>query len=480
MTERRTTDKTGSLATEQAVKHRPGPRSEEAIYRHFVKILRQAAANCSEYGRQIGVELKFPLVREDGRAPDFGMIPALWSHLCSLGWQPVRDDVSGEVVGAKKSNKSGCTVASCETGYCKPEFSLAPVTGLGALEAAIHELREELRPYSDRYRVHFLGYGIQPVTTPSMQLLMGKSRARVWDTVFRSNRIVPPELGHDLHLFTINAASHVHVSVSEQEAVSLVNVFNGFSGAQIALTANSNIWRGRIDPVYVCVAEKFWDWWVPEVGRAGVPQEPFTDLADYARAIAQFRAVFVKRNLGPLLIEGYETFKDYYSQEQAVGIGLDGRKRTVVPAPADIDLHCTCCWHSARITRYGTVENRPNDQQPPDALPCVAALTLGLAEALAESEEELNRFEWRALRDARESACRSALLGMVASEPIAGLAGRLLLLARLGLQRRGLGEERYLEPLEKRLKRSRCPADDAVDMFQQGGAGMLAKARAFV
>ncbi len=480
MTERKTSHKTGSLATEQAVKHRPGPRSEVAIHRHFVKVLRQAGANRSEDGRQIGVELKFPLVREDGRAPDFGMIPALWSHLCSLGWQPVRDGVSGEVVGAKKSNKSGYTVASCETGYCKPEFSLAPVTDLLELSTAIGELREELRPYSDRYRVHFLGYGIQPVTAPSMELLMGKSRARVWDTVFRSNRIVPPESGHDLHLFTINAASHVHVSVSEEQAVPLVNVFNGFAGPQIALTANSRIWRGQVDPAYVCVAEKFWDWWVPEEGRAGVPQRPFRDLRDYAMTIAGFRPMFVKRSHGPLLIEGYETFKHYYSQERAAGVGLDGREVTVTPEPADIDLHCTCCWHPARITRYGTVENRPNDQQPPGALLCVAAFTLGLAEALGESQEELSRFEWYELRAARESACRSALRGMVGSQPIASLAGRLLELARLGLERRGLGEERFLEPLEERLKSGRCPSDDAVELFQQGGAERLVEARAFV
>ena len=480
MKEQKTGHKTDSLATEQGADHRPEPRSAEAIHRHFVEVLQQAEANRSEHGRQIGVELKFPLVLEDGCAPDSCVISALWEHLCSLGWQPVRDDLSGDVVGARKRTESGYTVASCETGYCKPEFSLAPVTNLVDLEAAVRKLREELRPYSDRYRVHFLGYGIQPLTAPSMHLLMSKSRARVWDAVFRSNRVVPPKSGHDLHLFTINAASHVHVSVSEEEAVPLVNMFNGFAGPQIALTANSRIWRGQVDPAYACVAEKFWDWWVPEEGRAGVPQESFTDLGDYARTIAGFRPVFVKRSHGPLLIDGYETFEHYYSQERAVGVGLDGREVTVTPEPADIDLHCTCCWHPARITRYGTVENRPNDQQPPGALLCVAALTLGLTETPDESQEELSRFEWHELRSARESACRSALRGMVGSQPIASLAGRLLELARLGLERRGLGEDQFLEPLEERLNSGRCPSDNAVEMFQQGGAETLVEARAFV
>ena len=69
---------------------------------------------------------------------------------------------------------------------------------------------------------------------------------------------------------------------------------------------------------------------------------------------------------------------------------------------------------------------------------------------------------------------------MVASQSIASLARRLLELARLGLERRGLGEERFLESLAERLESGRCPADDAVDLFQQGGAETLVEARAFV
>ncbi|MCK4376168.1 MAG: hypothetical protein KAX19_12590, partial [Candidatus Brocadiae bacterium] len=359
MNEQARNHRTCAVAVEQRAEHRPDGSSEEAIRDHFVKILRQAEASRSGDRHRIGVELKFPLVSEDGRAPDFGVIPALWEHLCSLGWEPVRDDVSGELVGARRRTESGDTVASCETGYCKPEFSLAPVTDLLELSTAIDELREELRPYSERHRVHFLGSGIQPVTPPSMDLRMAKSRARVWEEVFLSNNMVPPESGHDLHLFTINAASHVHINVSEEEAVPLVNIFNGFAGPQISLTANSRVWRGQVDPAYACVAEKFWDWWVLEEGRAGVPQRPFRDLRDYALTISGFRPVFVKRGDGPLLIEAYETFEQYYSQERAAGVGLDGREVTVTPEPADIDLHCTCCWPPARMTRHGTVENRP-------------------------------------------------------------------------------------------------------------------------
>ena len=452
----------------------------EAIHRHFAKVLQLAGDERSGGLRQIGAELKFPLVTEDGTAPASDVVPALWEHLCARDWEPVRDDVTGQVVGARNAADGGFTVASCETGYCKPEFALAPVTSLGDLESAISALRDDLAPYAEKQRVHFLGYGIQPVTAPSMRLAMDKSRTRVWDQVFRSNRIVPPTLGHDLHLFTVNAASHVHVSVAEDEAVPLVNVLNGFAGPQIAMTANSAVWRGQVDPVYRCVAEKFWDWWIPDEGRVGIPPTPFADLRDYARVMAAYRPAFVRRPDGPLLIDGHETFGHYFAQEHADAVGLDGEEAIVEPVPADIDLHCTCVWHAARITRYGTVENRPNDQQPPMDLAGVAALTLGLTEALPEALEELSGQDWRQLRTARESACRLALRGTIGVGPISAIAGRLLEMAHLGLERRGLGEERLLEPFAARVRERRSPSDDAAALFERRGAEALVEERALV
>jgi hypothetical protein len=42
-----------------------------------------------------------------------------------------------------------------------------------------------------------------------------------------------------------------------------------------------------------------------------------------------------------------------------------------------------------------------NDQQPPDALLAVSALTLGLVSALVEAKEELSSYDWQALRQMR-------------------------------------------------------------------------------
>lgn len=450
----------------------------DPIYEHFMRCFRDAVAERDGRERRIGAELKFPLVRPDGSAVDYQMIHRLWDFLQEQGWSPKRDAASGRVVGATRPGERNDTLASCETGYCKTEFSMAHVSDLLALQRSIDELCDQLRRFAERENVRFLCYGIHPRTRPSQRLLMKKGRTSVWDEVFGSNRHIPPEEGDDFHLFTINSASHVHLSVSEEEAVKAVNVFNGFAPAQIALTAHSSVWRGEADPEHNCVAEKFWDWWMPDANRVGVPQRPFSDIRDYVHTIADLRPVYVKREQGPVVLTNYESFSDYYAESEAVGYDVDGNEVSVVPLESDIDLHNSCYWFNARISRHYTLENRTNDQQPADALPCIAALSLGLVTALDGAEEEVLAHDWDDIRRARDHACKSGLDGQSPPVDLEGLAGRMLAVAREGLESRGLGEEEFLHPLEERLEQHTCPADAARELAVNEGIESLVENRA--
>ncbi|MFW6256095.1 MAG: hypothetical protein ACOC54_04675, partial [Candidatus Sumerlaeota bacterium] len=300
-----------------------------------------ALAKHDGLGRRIGAEFKFPLVQMDGKAVPYETVEALWRFLeKDLGWKPEIDSVSGKVVGARTPGEYNETVASCETGYCKVEFSFAHVGCLQDLEKMVKDLRKSLKPFCERENVVLLGYGIHPGTPPGRELLMKKSRAGVWDKLYHSNRHIPPADGHDLHLFTVNAASHCHLSVSKEEAIPLVNTLNGFSGAQIALTADSSVWRGAVDPHLLCVSERFWDWWMPEKNRIGVPDKAFKNLEDYVEEIASMKPVFVKRNGIPYILEKYETFREYYETGRAQGIDPES-------CPSDLRAAAVHDWESA-------------------------------------------------------------------------------------------------------------------------------------
>ncbi|HIJ72611.1 MAG TPA: hypothetical protein HPP83_00785 [Candidatus Hydrogenedentes bacterium] len=448
-----------------------------AIYERFQSGICDPTADIAPGKVRIGAELKFPFVNPDGTAVSQDKLFSLWEFLCTRGWRPVEDALTGRIVGARKPGERNDTIASYETGYPKPEFALAHVGDLHQLQADLEDLVQELRFFSEQRDVRFLGYGIHPVTPPSKDLLMKKARSSFWDIAFPSNEVIPPERGDDVHLFTINAASHVHISVPPESVIQAVNVLNGFAGAQIALTANSSVWRNEVDPRLQCVSEKLWDWWEPAAGRVGVPKRPFEDMLDYCRFVTELEPVYVQRDGQPLIPREYASFADYFSQDTARAANLDGEEVKIIPLPEDVELHNSCYWFNARISRYYTVENRVFDQQPADSLLCPAALTLGLTSESDEAWEELRAYDWQTLRQTRDAACEKVLLGAVNGLSLRTLATRTIEIAERGLRKRGLGEEQFLEPLKQRLDSAVCPSAAAVELFKTQGIQGLVEAR---
>jgi len=423
---------------------------------------------------RVGVELKFPVVQLDGAAATRGQLAAMFQHLVDVGWSAQRE--GDRLTGATRPGEMNDTVASCETGYCKAEFSLAHTGDLHAMAKQVDELRATLQPFCEAAGVALIGCGIHPVTPPSRRLKMNASRAGVWGRVFRSNHCIGADDGDDVDLFTVNAANHVHVGVPSDAAARFVNAVNGYAPALIALGANAKVWRGAVDDDHHSVAEAFWDWWQPVRGRVGMPAAAFDDLGDYVDGVAALPCLYVKRADGPIALRERIALGDYLARDASPGIDMAGREVTVTPEPADVALHNSCYWYNARVSRYFTVENRVFDQQPPEALLAPAAMTLGLAAAADEADEALRGRPWHALREARETAYRTGFANGHGIDP-AELADEAIDLAVLGLERRGFGEQQYLEPFVQRLKTRRNPAVEAAELFAADGPAALVNAR---
>lgn len=453
-------------------------KAQDRILKWFMDGFDDAVGNGTSFERRVGAELKFPLVTPEGEAVPRETVDALWLHLVQeCGWKPETDETTSLLVGARLPGPKNETVASCETGYCKTEFSLAHAADLFELEDRLRETVTALVPFAVEHNARFLCHGTLPVNAPGRDLLMKKQRASVWDKTIPSNNRIKPEDGDDVHLFTINAGSHVHVSVRKDQAVETVNVLNGFAGPQIALTAHSSIWKNTISDDYCCINEKLWDWWEHASARSGVPARPFTDIADYVRTVSRMRPIYARRPDGPVVLGDYDTFAEYFGDPEAKGRNLEGKTVGIKPDPADLSLHNSCYWFNARISRYYTVENRVFDQQPQNALLAPAALTLGLVENREEAWDYLDGFDWASLRMARDAACRDGLKATVAGQSLSGMAKVMLTLAENGLKKRRLGEERFLAPFKARHEEGRCPARDVRDMVGAEGISALVEAQ---
>jgi hypothetical protein len=77
---------------------------------------------------------------------------------------------------------------------------------------------------------------------------------------------------------------------------------------------------------------------------------------------------------------------------------------------------------------------------------------------------------WPAMAAYRRAVVRE---GVRAREPAPRLLEDLVGLAEQALRRRGRGEERYLQPIHRRLEMRTLPADRAVGLFRHGGVAAL-------
>lgn len=436
-----------------------------SILDHYISRFERKATEREKECRSVGMEAKFCLTDSYGRAVEKDYLGELFSNLSGKGWDLDLDRNLGIATSANRESDTCPAVVSTGTGHCKIEFSVPYAGSLNALEENFKLMVEDVKSCTDPGGVHLLCLGVHPVTDPEPGMVQRKVRHVFWDEVFTSGLV---------HLFAIASDCQVHIDTTADEVHKAVTVLQGFAGPQIALTANATVWKGTVDEGYVDVREAFWDWWLRGEDRAGVTMRPFASLGDYVDRISSMRPVFVVRSGESLGIYHYPSFRDYYdSNVEVSALTCEGRVVEVVPEEADIDLHDTFNWYTCRLSHYGTVENRTNCQQPPEAIMSVPALTLGLVENMDLAAEYLAGFDWDLLRALRSASLRLGPRAAADGVQVLDLSRKMLSLAEEGLAGRGKGEQGFLEPLWERLERETCPALECREAFARGGTEEL-------
>jgi len=399
--------------------------------------------------RRIGREAEFPLVRPDGRAGDVAL---LWEPLLAEpGARPSFDDPQRTMIVRVDFPDAAYEV---EMGRATAEVVLPPAEDLFALEAASRKALARLNRAARARGMLLLGYGIQPRTPAGPWLMTPKRRYFALSSA----------VGWPWMHFTSTAADQVQVDITRGELVETVNVMNLLSGPIIALTANSPVYAGRAGR-FLSGREGL----LAELGeeRHGMSPRRFTSVEEYLTfTCAQ---TFYVRPDPPRFPRYGRPFTAYLTAHS---------ERDPEVLWQDYLWHEHYIWNSARPrVHYGTIEVRPACQQPPDEPMAAVALCLGLVEALPHSmallEDSLGRGLWPEMRMYRRAVVRR---GPRAEEPVRGLLARLVTLAEEGLAARGRGEERYLEPIYRRLESQSVPADRALRLFYQGRTPALVDA----
>lgn len=431
----------------------------------------------TKQSKGIGIEAELPVVTLKGEVPDFSVIQGLFRYLEAKGFQIQRAPFSNFLVGASQLNVQSSKnfaysfdTITTDAGFGILEIALAPQQSIYEAERCFMVIVRLLNDYLSGQNCLLLGFGIQPVTPPSKELIMPKERYLFFERFSQNNVIAKPQ-GTDVHLLTITASTQCHIDITHQEAITAVNVLNALSGLQIALNANSSIWQGSIDTNCKANREFFWEQCYPErINQIGIPPK-FITIETYLQYLLEFKPMLLKREPHLLQILNKTTFSDFmHNATPAIGQTLDGKKITVEPCLTDIHYLNTFCYFNARLVpQYGTIESRMCCQQPPGETFAPTALTLGLLENLENAEKLMNRLPWETWKDVRQQAGHKTFDAQVNDQSIVPMLEELVDIAAKGLQKRKRNEEYFLEPLYERIARKKSPADVAIDIFEKHG-----------
>jgi gamma-glutamylcysteine synthetase len=400
--------------------------------------------------RTVGREAEHPVVFPDGTAAD---IAALWPYLIERNdFRVLRE---AEIIVALEGPSFAFT---SEVGKGTIEIITSPQRDLHALCACYEQARDLLLEAAEKAGVWVLGYGIQPRSAPTPELMTSKQRYGVLLDV----------LGPDWLWFTLTASDQVHVSITASEFVPFTNLGNLLAPITIALCANSPIFTDLPSP-WCSAREGGMGQIHAEHSRHGMPRTPIRSAEDHITRLLELPHLMLKR-------EGVN-----YARTGRFNLHLD-MNSSLDPDQlyADFLHHEHYVWHSARPrSAHGTIELRAAGQQPPSEHMAATAFSLGCIQAgariIAAVDELLGDEAWRVMRDWHADVLR---LGLQAEEPVSGLIERVLALAAQALEDRGIGEASHLDPLFRRLHQRENPANHALKAFEsEGMEGMLSLIR---
>jgi len=346
-----------------------------------------------------------------------------------------------------------------EAGWATMELATKPYDSLDELDRAVADAMGSLARLVKAYGIRVLGYGVQPITHFGEVPWVDDPR---YDALRQS-------IGDCIDPMTIVASQQEQIEVTCDEAIPVVNMLGALSGPLTAMLCHAPI--NSMGLRAKASRELTWDKF--QQSRVGIPPSPFVSLADYFDRMASLKMAYYEER-GACHI-GTKSLAEHLSNgavPEDIAQLWRGHESTVWPVVRLRWRERGCC----------TIEYRAAcTQEPGDRT--VAALVLGLVENLGGAEELVASRPWDTWKGIRQRAIYDGLSFLVGMNDMsmAELAGQVVAVAEVGLLSRGLGEERFLEVVKRRLSVNRpyAPADEAMADFKQGGVEQLVDRRVY-
>lgn len=404
------------------------PKSSRAVGAEFeLLVVDRRTERESAFGGERGVEAALRRLLERG-----------------AGWRSVV--VDGRLIALERGD--GATV-TLEPGS-QVEFSTPPRPGAIEVDADLHAFVVEFRRATEGLDIALTGIGLNPYSATAEVELGPKKRYRIM-TDYLSQR---GALALDMMRRTLS----VHVTFDfrdEAEVVEMQRAAFAATPIVVAMFAHS--------PFEKLAPNGFrsfrWEvWHHTDPDRCGILPGVFDadfSLDHYIEGVLDLPLIFTLKEGVYRAARGFPARK-WFAGELA---GLEGHEG-VAPDADDLEWVINQSFRDVRLRRY--LECRAADFPSPALATAPVALWTGLL-----YDERARRDVWELLsspdleerRRLSRAVAKEALAATTGGRSVLALAKDLSRLAREGLLRRGLGEERLLDPLDAQLATGISPAE---------------------
>ena len=442
---------------------------EEAIATRFLAPLRRAAT------RKVGIELELPIWNRKGAATDFEVVHAgVMMFLSYFHFTETSRDDAGAIYRARDSSTGDELSFDCS--FNTLEFSFGPEEDIGKVELRFLRYYPVLQSVLV-HRGHALtGMGINPRWRENRVAPIENGRYRMLLHHLKSySKYCGAARFHDHPDFGLfSCSSQIQLDVDESNVVKAINVFNGLEPFKAILFANSPFGdRGE----FLCGRDALWSQSLHGLnphncGMYSVALRSLDDLVGYLESTSLYCVERGEKylNFAPLPLRDYarraEVAAEYYDS-------ATGNYAPYSLVPSHEDVRWLRPFKFEDLTQRGTLEFRSVCAQPVRDAFAPAAFHVGLMEelpALVDFIQEDHSLYGHGFGAAelRTLLVRRDWPSFIGRTALTAQLQTLIDIAERGLVRRGLGEERYLNPLRRRAETLRNPARDQLDRLISG------------
>lgn len=406
--------------------------AKNLIYNHFFKKFENRKIG------NVGCELEFPLVNKSGGDVDKDFARGVFDYFSNRGFKCAEDE------GYFFENAHG-DVISFDNSYNNFEFSLCYGNNLCEIKKRFDEYFAEAQNYFSRENYELIGRGTNPNKSTISQNRAEFSTYNMVDDFLKT-------YGKDTKFPDFPAylsSVQTHLDVDLQTLPTAYTYFAKLDFVRAILFSNSPDFDKK---GYRCYRDFLWEQSAFSkcsniTGKVDAEFETADALVSYFLEKDMFNR---KRN-GKYEIFAPVNIKEYFENEKY------GAK--------DDDIDCYLSFKNVEITARGTLEVRSDCTQPLDSSFAPCAFNLGILCNLDSAISDVDGFfDENSIAmsntELRNIVVSGKKLNKICDEDIlSDFVYDLVEIAAEALEKRGLGEEKLIEPLYKRAVTLRCPAD---------------------